>query len=285
MRNPSGPNCAADVQIGNQFAQAPGAATAIFATPITITFFDVTGVDEWTKIQEPGKFSYKSTLAHEMMHAFGLDHSGSWRWSADGQRPTMTSALLAGEGSLLATLEQDDAGGAAWLRNDGYHRFWSANPGFEDNDEYWVTDSISSPGASYAETGASGLRVQSDIGWAYIDSTYDPWLDPGLGVVPGMSDQPTIWFFARIRSPLTPNSGALKIREKHRDFKFLAAITKYGSNPSDDWTMNWTAIPRSGAVRRPRRRHPVQPLLTTTCVSSSRAGPTGTRQLGYDSGL
>lgn len=238
-RNASGDPCTATVRIGTVTAAADGAFAAEVSGQKIITF-EVEDLNNWTESQGAGQISFRSVLAHEMGHSMGLGHSGDFKWSGDSSRPTMASGIALGEGAFCQTPEQDDAGGAARIRGNGVHEFWSANPGFEDDLDFWTANRAGS-GSSFKETGSKGANLFDDGGYVYLNSSYDPWDDQRGDVTTDMDDEPTITYFARIKADGTQTTGNLRIVTKTRHFNWLGEGLKYDDPNTSGWVGSWTS--------------------------------------------
>jgi hypothetical protein len=188
-----------------------------------------------------------------MGHWVGIGHTGDERWSGDAEMPTMTAAS-SNEGNIQRSPEMDERGGAVWVRNDGAHRYWSVNPGFEEALKGWKGTVGVSTGAGYAYSGTLGALFGAGSSEAKVVHVYDPWIanpsDPGA-IHGGMANTPIFRFHAFIRTTSTGHAGSFTLRAKSKIIVYDDSSTKRSTNATEDpnwsvWSTVATCTPTSG---------------------------------------
>ncbi len=195
-------------------------------------------------------WSYLGVLTHEMGHAFGLHHAGNTFWTYDGNYlPTMAECPADGQGAAetvyLETIQQDDWGGATYLRG-GARRYWNANPGFEQGLTHWGS-SGASVGSAYAFTGSAGVRLAAQGNKVWITSVYDPWATefstsnpPEQQEMPGMdTSDPVFHVFGYYRHESEDSKKGVKVQYRTRYLQYDGTTCK--RNGFEDHT-TWSAL-------------------------------------------
>jgi hypothetical protein len=171
-----------------------------------------------------------------MGHILGLHHQGDTNWSYDGYLPTMMqcpSSVSAAPTETLAmqTIQQDDWGGAAYLRG-GARRYWNSNPGFEDDFAHWGHSAGAVLGGStYAVTGSKGVLLDTSADYVYMTSVYDPWFgygDTGAGTeIVGMdTSSPVLRSFGFYKHPLSSTTGGVVAQYNFRFLQYSQTACK-----------------------------------------------------------
>ena len=193
------------------------------------------GNDWWDGTGSQGSdWEYEGVLVHEMGHTFGIHHAGDSNWTYDGgYLPTMTECVNgAADTAILDTIQQDEWGGAAYVRG-GARRYWNANPGFEKDFSHWAHSSGTSTGSSYAITGSRGVRIPSSGKYVYMTSVYDPWATefstspPNQIQIPGMDiTSPTLHVFGFYRHYSSSTTGGVDAQYRRRFLRYDGTMCK-----------------------------------------------------------